>query len=137
MELLKTIRLSWDEVSRILEAAVFGILHKEVRLTAWSEDADYWGVLALDHRFSPEDLSQRLEAVQADDEVRSCTLPDDDTSTNCFGMDLGNLLLKREQAADWADTHITESWKEICQGRFLQKNTAVIYGFFQFVFQFQ
>ena len=109
IELLKTTRLSWDAVSRILETAVFGILRRKVRIKAWSEDADYWGALALDYRFSLEDLDQLLNAVQADEEVRLSTLPDDETSTNSFGMDLGNLLLKREQASDWAETHITKS----------------------------
>lgn len=107
--MLKAACLSWDAVSRILEDAILGILHKTVRIRAWSEDADYWGAMAVDYRFSLEDLNQLLDAVRADDEVRIRTFPDDDTSTNSFGMDLGNLLLKREQGSDWADTHITQS----------------------------
>ena len=50
IDILKTGRLSWDIVSRILEETVFELLRKKIRIKAWAEDKDYWGAIALDYR---------------------------------------------------------------------------------------
>ena len=103
IDILKTGRLSWDTVSRILEESVFELLRKKIRIKAWAEDTDYWGAIALDYRFSLDDLNRLMDSVQANNTVRLRTLPEDDTTTNSFGMDLGELLLKRKLQANWSD----------------------------------
>ena len=57
IDILKTGRLSWDIVSRILEETVFEVLRKKIRIKAWAEDKDYWGAIALDYRFSLDGVS--------------------------------------------------------------------------------
>lgn len=109
IDILKTGRLSWDIVSRILEETVFELLRKKIRIKAWAEDKDYWGAIALDYRFSLDDLNRLMDSVQANKTVRLRTLPEDDTTTNSFGMDLGELLLKRKIQANWSDWYITKS----------------------------
>lgn len=103
IDILKTGRLSWDIVSRILEETVFELLRKKIRIKAWAEDKDYWGAIAQDYRFSLDDLNRLMDSVQANSTVRLRTLPEDDTTTNSFGMDLGELLLKRKLQANWSD----------------------------------
>ena len=87
IDILKTGRLSWDIVSRILEETVFELLRKKIRIKAWAEDKDYWGAIAQDYRFSLDDLNRLMDSVQANSTVRLRTLPEDDTTTNSFGMD--------------------------------------------------
>ena len=109
IERLRTRRLSWKTVSRILEDSVRNILGKTIQIRAWAEDTDYWGAVALNYRYSLEDLNSLLNAVHADDTVRTATLPVDDLTTKSFGMELGELLLKRNLAAEWSDQHITDA----------------------------
>lgn len=63
IDILKTGRLSWDIVSRILEETVFELLRKKIRIKAWAEDKDYWGAIALDYRFSLDDLNRLMDSV--------------------------------------------------------------------------
>ena len=100
IDILKTRRMSWDAVSRILEESVHELLGKKIRIRAWAEDTDYWGAIAQDYRFSLDDLNRLMDSVQANSTVRLRTLPEDDTTTNSFGMDLGELLLKRKLQAN-------------------------------------
>lgn len=109
-DILKTRRLSWDTVSRILEVSVREVLGKPIRIRAWAEDTDYWGAIALDHRFSLEDLNRLMDTVNASDIVRLRTIPEDDSTTNSFGMDLGELLLKRQLQATWSSVHIEKTY---------------------------
>lgn len=109
-DILKTRRLSWDAVSRILEAFVHEVLGKSIRIRAWAEDTDYWGASALDHRFSLTDLNQLMDTVNANGIVRLRTIPEDDSTTNSFDMDLGELVLKRQLQAAWSDVHIEKSY---------------------------
>ncbi len=108
IDILKTRRMSWDAVSRILEKSVHELLGKKIRIRAWAEDTDYWGAIAQDYRFSLDDLNRLMDSVQANSTVRLRTLPEDDTTTNSFGMDLGELLLKRKLQANWSDWHIAK-----------------------------
>lgn len=108
IDILKTRRMSWDAVSRILEESVHELLGKKILIRAWAEDTDYWGAIAQDYRFSLDDLNRLMDSVQANSTVRLRTLPEDDTTTNSFGMDLGELLLKRKLQANWSDWHIAK-----------------------------
>lgn len=108
IDILKTRRMSWDAVSRILEESVHELLGKKIRIRAWAEDTDYWGAIAQDYRFSLDDLNRLMDSVQANNTVRLRTLPEDDSTTNSFGMDLGELLLKRKLQANWSDWHIAK-----------------------------
>lgn len=107
IDILSTGRLDWDTVSRILEESVHELLGKKIRIRAWAEDTDYWGAISLNYRFSLNDLNRLMDSVQANNTVRLRTLPEDDTTTNSFGMDLGELLLKRKLQADWTELHIS------------------------------
>lgn len=108
IDILKTRRMSWDTVSRILEESVHELLGKKIRIRAWAEDTNYWGAIAQDYRFSLDDLNRLMDSVQANNTVRLRTLPEDDSTTNSFGMDLGELLLKRKLQANWSDWHIAK-----------------------------
>ena len=91
IDISKTRRMSWDAVSRILEDSVHELLGKKILIRAWAEDTDYWGAIAQDYRFGLDDLNRLMDSVQANSTVRLRTLPEDDTTTNSFGMDLGEL----------------------------------------------
>lgn len=47
IDILKTRRMSWDAVSRILEESVHELLGKKIRIRAWAEDTDYWGAMLM------------------------------------------------------------------------------------------
>ena len=99
--------LSWNKVSRLLESTVQGIIGRTIKLHAWAEDTDYWGVMTKDTRLSLEELAQLLGAVNAPEYVKSIIWPEEGTqSTNSFGMELGSLLLRKGLKAEWSHEHI-------------------------------
>lgn len=101
MKLMKTLHLSWDNVSAMICLQVREILGECLACEAKTEDTEYWAA-GFFEPLSALQIAQLLDKVEAPHEVRVEALPQDTIETHCIGMSLSELLLKRYLRQNWA-----------------------------------
>lgn len=99
---------SWDHIRVLLESEIAEILGKTCYLRVWPEDSWYWAAVAINTRFSLDELRRLLETVSAtEDECRDALPSDGMEDTKSLSMELCRHLAERALQSDWKCEHIT------------------------------
>lgn len=104
MEEVKTIKLSWEEVSEYVAIQVRKILDRDVICNARCDNSEYWTVFILSERMHLSELFKIFEVVGADELQREDSLPESamtEGSVKTIGMDVSEMLLKRYLGFEW------------------------------------
>lgn len=108
MEMKKTLRISWDNVTAMVSVMLCQILGRCSICVASYEDMDYWNIRLAEERLSKTEIAKLLDAVDASQDARIESLPQDDETSRCLGMRLSALLLKRYLGQGWETAFINE-----------------------------
>ena len=103
------IRLTWQEVSDLIQHELEKILGYRIICRTQKEDAYYWCACFTDMRMQLSDVYKVIEIVGATHTqcVDSIPAPEDHvTDVNCLGMAVCELLLQYGLHHKWEETHI-------------------------------
>lgn len=106
--LYQSIKLDWCEIGCLAGQLISDILDRPMRCNGNPDDYDFWTVVAVEERFSLEDLQKLLDYVDANDEMRRVTIPEDSDSTYSLDMELSAALLRKCLNTDWREEHISK-----------------------------
>lgn len=104
----RTLRLDWDEVSRLIGKCAGAILNRPVRGTAGSDDGDYWGFQAADASFTIAEIDSLIGFVKGDREMQAESVPVDSEESRFMGERLSRALLEKELRQSWCHESATE-----------------------------
>ena len=105
---IKTILLTWPEVSEAIMACVHSELGRHIDCEAQFTDDTYWGVQLLHDRMETKELCLLLTLTDFPIEDWRDTLPDDSTSASDFGILFSEHLLSRQLTLTWTHRIIAE-----------------------------
>lgn len=106
-KVLQTIRLDWGDVATLVGQMISEILGWRVMCVALFDDYDYWSASAVSVPFSISELNQLLDYVDADEDMRDSTIPEDKDETANLDMRLSRALLQKKMGRTWQEEHIT------------------------------
>lgn len=108
IERFTTIRLELSRVAWYLGNLLSALLGRQITCTAQSEDDCYWGVRAVNDRFSNSEVVGLIHYVGGGADMIRCSIPPDSNSSKSLSMELCEELLKHMLKLDWKREFITE-----------------------------
>lgn len=109
----KALRITWTELSGIMQTEIEKILGREILCEAAPDDDCYWAVSFPTERLPLAELYRILDDLAATPKQRIDSVPaqnDHVESVDCIGMDAGKLLLRRHLGYTWQALHIDEEF---------------------------
>lgn len=103
-----TLKLELSRVAWYLGNLLSALLGREITCTAQSEDGCYWGVRAVNDRFSNSEVIGLIQYVGGDATMIRCSIPPDSNSSKSISMELCEALLKHVLKLEWKQEFITE-----------------------------
>lgn len=103
-----TLKLELSRVAWYLGNLLSALLGREIICTAQSEDGCYWGVRAVNDRFSNSKVIDLIQYVGGDATMIRCSIPPDSNSSKSISMELCEALLKHVLKLEWKQEFITE-----------------------------
>ena len=107
----KAIRVTWEDVSALIQSAIQAILDKDFVCKAKSDDYNYWSTSFMERRMMMSEVFTILEQLEATEEQRLDSLPEQEEwteSVDCIGMSAGSLLLSYALNKSWKEEYITD-----------------------------
>lgn len=95
------IRLSWSEVSSILNKIITSQLDRQVSCNARLDDTGYWSISLNDGYFTVDELKILLDFIDADLDTRYYCLPPDSDTSRSVSMNVAERLLSIELGTTW------------------------------------
>lgn len=108
IERFTTFRLELSRVAWYLGNLLSALLGRQITCTAQSEDDCYWGVRAVNDRFSNSEVVGLIHYVGGGADMIRCSIPPDSNSSKSLSMELCEELLKHVLKLDWKREFITE-----------------------------
>lgn len=108
---VRAIRITWDEVSVMIQEAVRSILGTQILCKAKSDDYNYWSTLFENKRMMMSEVFQIFEQLNASAEQRQDSLPEQEEwtdSVDCIGMSASSLLLSHGLRMTWKEEYISD-----------------------------
>ena len=108
---VKTIRVTWEDASSLIQAAVQSILGTPFMCKARCNDYNYWSTMFLDRRIMMSEAYAIFEKLKATNEQINTSLPDQEERTmsvDCLGMPISSLLLSFALNRTWKEECVTE-----------------------------
>lgn len=104
MDMVKTIKLSWEDVGAYISDYLQAILGREITCKAKVDDIDYWTLYIRDEYIPLSELFKIFESIEADEMQRKDSLTEFaimNGKVNSIGMEAAELLLKRCSGIKW------------------------------------
>lgn len=105
----RTLKLGWDEVSRLIGGYAGKILNRVVYGTTSREDYDYWGFQADDEPFTAVELGRLVRSVKGGKKMWEEAIPLDSAESFSIGERLSRALLEKALRQSWHHESITGS----------------------------
>ena len=107
----KAIRVTWEDVSALIQSAIQAILDKDFVCKAKSDDYNYWSTSFMERRMMMSEVFQIFEQLNASAEQRQDSLPEQEEwtdSVDCIGMSASSLLLSHGLRMTWKEEYISD-----------------------------
>lgn len=105
----RTLRLGWNEASRLIGKCAGEILNRPVLGKADSDDGDYWGFQAENAPFTLAEIDSLIGSVNGDREMQAEAVPVDSDKSCFIGERLSRALLEKGLRQSWCHESVTES----------------------------
>lgn len=105
---MSALRMTWDAVSRYIEALLSAILGRSLTCEAKGEDDSYWSVAAVCDTFTNVEIVRLVAFVNGDDEMLRDALPTDANTSRSLDMELCRALLKRALHLNWETEYVSK-----------------------------
>lgn len=105
---LSALQISWDAVSRYLEALLAALLGRPFTCTTKGEDDNYWSVAAVCDSFTNVEIVRLVHYVEGSDEMLRNALPIDANTSRSLDMCLCRELLKYALKLDWSAEFVSD-----------------------------
>ena len=105
---LSALQISWDAVSRYLEALLAALLGRPFTCTTKGEDDNYWSVAAVCDSFTNVEIVRLVHFVEGSDKMLRDSLPIDTNTSKSLDMSLCRALLKYALKLDWSTEFVSD-----------------------------
>ena len=105
---LSALQISWDAVSRYLEALLAALLGRPFTCTTKGEDDNYWSVAAVCDSFTNVEIVRLVHFVEGSDKMLRDSLPIDTNTSKSLDMSLCRALLKYALKLDWSAEFVSD-----------------------------
>ena len=114
---LSAFRITWEAVSRYIEALISTLLGRAFTCETAGEDDNYWSVATICDTFTNVEIVRLVNFVNGGDQMLRNALPTDANTSKSLDMDLCRALLKYALKLDW-DTEFVADDALVVLGHF-------------------
>ena len=126
MQEVKAMRITWEDVSSLIQSAVQSILGTQFMCKARCNDYNYWSTMFLDRRIMMSEAYAIFEKLKATNEQINTSLPCQEEramSVDSLGMPASSLILSYALNRTWKEECVTEDALWLLDVSTVPKNT--------------